>query len=88
MASDIKRTVAHNATNAKKFSLCCNLWSQSGPTHLYIGVTMHYYNKQKNRLETAALACWELPHPHTDVAICEALLKILQDWHLTEENVV
>jgi molybdopterin-guanine dinucleotide biosynthesis protein A len=88
MASDMQHTVARNATEAKKFSLCCDLWSQPGLTHSYIGVTMHYYNTQKNRLETAALACRELPHPHTAVAIREAIQKILENWHLKEEDVV
>jgi hypothetical protein len=88
MASDMQHTVACHATEAKKFSLCVDLWSQTGLTHSYIGVTMHNYNKQKNHLETAALACRELPHPHTAVAIREAMLKILEDWHLKEEDVV
>lgn len=86
--NDMQHAVVDNIRRARKFSVCCDMWSQQGLTHSFIGVTVQYYNKDNRRLETAALSCRELPHPHTADAIRNEVLKILSDWGLDEANVL
>ncbi len=88
MSTDFREKLIEVLSSVERFSLCADLWSQTGLSHGYLGLTAHFYFSQSNRFEATALAVMELEHPHSAERIHEAIFAKLDEYGLQDERVV
>ncbi|KZS01737.1 Uncharacterized protein APZ42_001509, partial [Daphnia magna] len=77
-SSKLMQLVSENLRAVEKFNVCIDIWSQRGLSHSYLGLTVHYFNKQSNKYDSVALACHSLEQPHNRKAIKYALDDCLE----------
>ncbi|KAI9551045.1 putative zinc finger BED domain-containing protein 4-like [Daphnia sinensis] len=85
-SSELMQRVSENLRAAEKFNVCIDIWSQRGLSHSYLGVTVHYFNKQSKKYDSVALACHSLEQPHTGKAIKYALDDCLEKYGFRDSS--
>jgi hypothetical protein len=72
----------------KNFFVTLDIWSQQGLDKFYLGVVALFYNPKSARIEVAALACRDFPHPHTGLRIRELLEQLFAEFDLDLKKVI
>lgn len=65
-----------------------DIWSQPGLDKFYLGVVALFYNPKLSRIEVAALACRDFPHPHTGLRIRQLFEQIFVECDLDVKKVI
>lgn len=76
---DMKLKVEASLAEARKISLCADIWSKKGMSSSYLGMTAHFFSQCDHRHQVT-LAVRRLPHPHTGSNIRDATESILEEW--------
>ncbi len=83
-----RERVRVSIVKARKFSLCADMWSPKASESGYMGVTAHYFDKEKGKLESVLLAVEFFPQKHTAANIRGVMDKILNDWGFSANSVL
>uniref|UniRef100_H3AMQ2 HAT C-terminal dimerisation domain-containing protein n=1 Tax=Latimeria chalumnae TaxID=7897 RepID=H3AMQ2_LATCH len=71
---------------AHKISICVDLSKQS-LSDSYIGITVHFCDKEKNSLCRILLALCTIEEQHTAEVICREVKKCLEEWKIPDSKV-
>ena len=56
-----------------------DIWSSQGCAASYLGMTIHFFDLEKNALQSYAVSCEEFPSPHTGERIAETIKNICEN---------
>uniref|UniRef100_A0A915D893 SUN domain-containing protein n=1 Tax=Ditylenchus dipsaci TaxID=166011 RepID=A0A915D893_9BILA len=70
----------------QRYSLTCDIWTDSGMKNAYLGITLHYTDSTSN-LRRVFLGLQQLKDSHTDAMIRRETEKILSNYGLSLSNV-
>ena len=88
---EMKARVQSHMTNAKRVSLCTDVWTKRGMTSSYLGVTGHFFyhgNDNTSGIHAATLAVRCMEGSITGVAIRNTMEDLLVEWDIPPEKVM
>lgn len=68
------------------FSLTCDIWTETMNMTSFLGVTLHYLERQN--LKSAHIATLALQERHTGKYIAEKLPEVLENWGINKANIM
>ena len=83
----LKHNISLHLENAKRVTLCCDVWSKQGMTASFLGTTVHFFTHHDKKKYSITLACRRFPSPHTGDRIAELLESVLDEWEIPKEKV-
>ena len=85
--SDLKGRVAAKIRDARKVSLCADIWTKKGLTEAFVGITAHFFTRTDHKRRVATLAVRTIQSPHTADRIEEVVRQVLEEWDIPQEKV-
>jgi len=73
---------------ARKLTLCLDLWTTKGMTSAHLGVTCTWLSPSRNEQLHALLSLVIMPHPHTSMNIRTALEQVIADWDIPYDKIL
>uniref|UniRef100_H3BA99 HAT C-terminal dimerisation domain-containing protein n=2 Tax=Latimeria chalumnae TaxID=7897 RepID=H3BA99_LATCH len=83
----LKEEMAERLKKAHKISICVDLWTKQSLSESYIGVTAHFYDKEKNSVCRILLALCIIEEQHTVEVIHREVEKCLEEWKIPDSKV-
>jgi hypothetical protein len=77
-----------NLCQARKITICLDGWSKKSLSSSYLGISACYYDVTANEPKHSFLNLSSIQHPHTGDMLSECLSHCLQQWGITEKQVV
>ena len=84
---ELKGKIMLKLQDARKISMCADVWSKKGMTASYLGLSAHFFTKSDYRRHTVTLAVRRLPSPHTAERIEELVREIIKEWEIPENKI-
>ena len=87
----IKGNLQQYLSQARKINVYTDIWTKSGVSSSYLGITAHSFSTHDHRRHRVALAVRKLPHPYnTENIIKDTVDEVLQEWDIpiTKLNIV
>ena len=84
---ELKGKITLKLQDARKISMCADVWSKKGMTASYLGLSAHFFTKSDHRRHTVTLAVRRLPSPHTAERIEELVREIIKEWEIPESKI-
>ena len=83
----LKQNVQALISQARKVSLCADIWSKKGLTSSYLGVTAHFFSRRDHQRHVVTLCVKRMPSPHTAQHVREIVEELLQEWELSVDKI-
>ncbi|KZS15309.1 Uncharacterized protein APZ42_019155 [Daphnia magna] len=87
-STKVKKNVIVSLRAAKNFFVTMDIWSQPGLKKIYLGIVAVFYNPKSSKIEVAALACRDFPHPHNGLRIRQLFEQIFVEYDLDVKKVI
>ena len=84
---ELKAKIQSYLLQARKISICADIWSKKGMSSSYLGITTHFYSKKDHRRHSVTLAVRRIPSPHTGDNIRELVETVLDEWDIPQSKV-
>ena len=84
---ELKAKIGAYLLEARKISICADIWTKRGMSSSYLGITSHFYSKKDHRRHSVTLAVRRLPSPHTGDNIRELVDDVLDEWEIPHSKV-
>lgn len=75
----IRSRIVEQVAKARCCHITTDIWSSQGCAASYLGMTVHFYDLEKNCLKSYAVSCEEFPSPHTGERIAQAIQNICEN---------
>ena len=83
----LKGNVAGFLSEARKVSLCADIWSKKGLSSSYLGVTAHFFSKKDHKRHIVTLCVRRMPSPHTAEHVRQVVEEVLDEWKLSHDKI-
>ena len=83
----LKLNVEGFLAQARKVSLCTDIWSKKRLTSSYLGVTAHFFSKKDHKRHVMTLCVKRMPSPHTAEHVRQLVDEVLDEWKLSHDKV-
>ena len=80
--TELKHTISLVLQNAKRISLCCDIWTKQGMTASFLGITIHCFTFHDKKRHSITLAVRRFESPHTGERIADLLRAIIDEWNI------
>ena len=80
--SKLKHDITESLNLAEKISFCVDVWSKKGMSASFLGLTAHYYHREKKVKCNEAIAVRRFESPHTADRVSQLVDTILEEWHI------
>lgn len=77
---DLRSKLCDSMQPARKISLCTDIWSKTGFTASFLGITCHYFNDNKKKKYHITLAVRHFPSPHTADRVLQIFQPVIEEW--------
>jgi hypothetical protein len=77
-----KTTLLLMLSRCRKVTICLDGWTAKGLASSYLGISACFFDSSSGKPAHATLNLYRLPHPHTGIAISEALENCLHEWEI------
>jgi hypothetical protein len=84
---ELKGKIASKMEEARKVSMCTDIWSRKSLTQSFIGITVHFFTPSDHKRHVATLAVGVPPSPHTGDSIEEMVRTIISEWNISERKI-
>lgn len=81
-------TLKDDLSKARKITICLDGWSKKSLSSSYLGISACYYDVTANKPRHSFLNLCNIQHPHTGEMLAECLSQCLQQWGITETQVL
>ena len=78
----LKKNISLVLENAKRISLCSDIWSKQGMMGSFLGVTAHCFTFLDKKCHSITLAVRRFESPHTGRRIAALLQTIVDEWNM------
>lgn len=86
---DMKGCTQKVLADARKVSLCTDIWTKKGLTSSYLGLTAHFFSRYNHRRHRITLAVRQImQHPHNAETIREMVEEILKEWGIPLDKIL
>ena len=85
--TELKHTISLVLQNAKRISLCCDIWTKQGMTASFLGITVHCFTFHDKKRHSITLAVRRFESPHTGERIADLLRAIIDEWKIPYHKV-
>lgn len=79
---NLKHNMSLKLNDAKRISLCSDIWSKQGMTASFLGVTAHFFTFSDKQHHNLTLAVRRFESPHTAERIAALLQLIVHEWKI------
>lgn len=80
--SKLKANISLVLENAQKVTICADIWSKSGLTASFLGITAHCFTHHDQKRHNITLALRRFPSPHTGDRVAELFHRIIEQWKI------
>lgn len=77
-----KRALKDLLAKCRRVTICLDGWTAKGLASTYLGISACFFDQASYKPMHATLNLYRLPHPHTAIAISDALEKCLKEWNI------
>ena len=84
----LKANVGTYIAQAKKVSICADIWTKKGMTASFMGVTAHFFSRKDHKRHCVTLAVKRMPSPHTADHVLQVVREVLSDWDILPRRVL
>ena len=86
---DMKGCIQKVLADARKVSLCTDMWTKKGLTLSYLGLTAHFFSRHDHRCHQITLAVRQImQHPHNAETIRGMVEEILKEWGIPLDKIL
>ena len=79
---DMKAKIATSLEDARKVSICADIWTKKGMSSSYLGVTAHFFSPKDHLRHRVTVAVRRMPSPHTAENIRAVIQEVLGEWEV------
>ena len=83
----MKAKIATSLQDARKVSLCADIWTKKGMSSSYLGVTAHFFSPKDHLRHCVTLAVRRMPSPHTAENVRAVVQEVLSEWEIPSGKV-
>ena len=84
---DMRATIGTRLQDARKVSICTDIWSKKGMSSSCLGITAHFFSQKDHLRHRVTLAVRRMPSPHTARNICAVVQEVLSEWEIPPSKV-
>ena len=79
---DLKGKIQSYLVNARKITICADVWTKKGMSTSYLGLIAHFFCRHDLKRHIATIAVRRLPHPHSADNIRALMDDVLLEWEI------
>ena len=85
---ELKARIGTFLHEARKISICADVWSKKGLTSSYLGITAHFFSRKDHRRHCVTLAVRRMVSAHTGAYIRKVVDEVLGEWEIHPTKVL
>ena len=85
---ELKARIGTFLQEARKISICADVWSKKGLTSSHLGITAHFFSRKDHRRHCATFAVRRMASAHTGAYIRKVVDEVLGEWEIHPTKVL